>query len=247
MSKKLSQQAIVFLPSGELTSHSKDFLARSLRKLGMDYRLEILRLQLEHQVSLGATDISMIATTARDLFNSSNRWEPLNESDLLLLQAAYNVWKPLGADHKTYCVLGELLVRELEKEKKVEERRAVVEKRWKYCLETLGPLHHAIVEAGKALGKQDVLEMIWDAYKERYGTSNPVTLKLNKDLVNCSEHKELIIKMYRELFNLSWSLTALGPSHNLMIRLGTTLVLKVCRDDVKELEVLHNIMFQELQ
>ena len=246
-SKELSRQAVAFLPSGELTSHSIDFLARSLRKLGTEYRLEILRLHLEHQVSLGATDISMIATTARDLFNSSNSGEPLNESDLLLLQTAYNVWKPLGADHMTYRVLGELLVRELEKGKKVEERRAVVEKRWKHCLETLGPFHHATVEASKALGKQDVLEIIWDAHKERYGTSDPVTLKLGEDLANSSENKELTIKMYRELFNLSWASTALGPSHDLTIRLGTTLVLKVCGDDDKEPEVLHNRMFQGLR
>ena len=80
--KEVSRQAIVFVPSGELTSHSKAFLEKSYRKLGTEYRLETLRLQLEHQMSLGATDISTIAATARDLIDSSNRWKPLSESDL---------------------------------------------------------------------------------------------------------------------------------------------------------------------
>ena len=206
--KEVSRQAIAFLPNGELTSHSKNFLDRSYRKLGTEYRLEILRLQLEHQISLGATDLSTIATTARDLFNSSNRWKLLNESDLLLLRAAYNVWKPLGADNKTSHVLGDLLIRELERGKKVEEIQAIMEERWKHCLETLGPLHHATVEAGKALGTQDILEMAWDAHKEQYGTSDPVTLKLGEDLADSSKDKELTIKMYRELFNFSWASTA---------------------------------------
>ena len=246
--KKVSRQAVAFLPSGELTSHSKNFLERSYRKLGTENRLEILRLQLEHQISLGAIDLSTIATTARDLFNPSNRYrKPLKESDLLLLRAAYNVWKHLGADNKTSHVLRNLLIGELERGEKVEETQAIMEERWKHCLETLGPLHHATVEAGKALGKQDVLEMIWDAHKEQYGTSDPVTLKLGEDLADSSEHKELTIKMYRELFNFSWASTALGPSHDLTIRPGTTLVLKVCWDDDKEPDILHNRMFQGLQ
>ena len=122
-----------------------------------------------------------------------------------------------------------------------------MEERWKHCLETLGPLHHATVEAGKTLGSLDVLETIWDAHKQRYGTSDAVTLKLGQDLANSSKDKELTIKMYRELFNFSWASTALGPSHDLTIKFGTTLVLKVCWDDDKEPEVLHKRMFQGLQ
>ena len=244
-SKEVSRQVAAFLPSGELTSHSKDFIERSYRKLGTEYRLEGLRLQLEHQISLGTIDLSTIATTAQDLFNSSNRW--MNEKDLLLLRAAYNVWKPLGADNKTSRVLGDLLIRELERGKKLEERQAIMEERWKRFLGTLGPLHHATVEAGKALGKQDVLDVIWNAHKEQYGTSDPVNLKFGEDLANCSKHKEVTIKMYRELFNLSWASAALGPSHGLTVRFGTALVRQVSSHDDKEPDILHNRMLQGLQ
>ena len=246
-SKEVSRQAVAFLPSGELTPRSKNFLERSYRKLGMEYRLEMLRLQLEHQISLGATDLSTIATTARDLFNLFDTWKPSNESEFLLLRAAYNVWKPLGADNNTSRDLGDLLIRELDREKKVEEIQAIMEDRWKHCLEILGPLDHITVEAGKALGKQDVLDMIWDAHKEQYGISDPVTLKLGEDLANCSKHKEVTIEMYRELFNFGSASAALGPSHELTIRFGTALVSQVCWHDDKEPEILHNRMLQGLQ
>ena len=65
---------------------------------------------------------------------------------------AYKVWTPLGPDNMTARFLGDLLIRELDRGKKVEERQEIMEERWKHCLETLDHLHQATVEAGKTLG-----------------------------------------------------------------------------------------------
>ena len=245
--EQVSRQAVAFLPSGELTSRSTSFLERLYRKLGKDHRLGILRLQLGHQTSLGPTDLSTIANTAQALSDSSNACKPLDESGLLLLRAAYDAWKPAGADNPTSRTLGDILIRELDKSKKVIERQVMLEERWEDCLAVLGPLHHATIAAAKALGKQDVLENIWDAHKERYGNSDPVTLKVGEDLADNCKHKELTIKMYRELFEFSWASTTLGPSHDLTIRFGTNLIRQVYRNDDKEPTSLHNRMFQGLQ
>ncbi|KAL2051053.1 hypothetical protein ABVK25_008647 [Lepraria finkii] len=132
-----------------------------------------------------------------------------------------------------------------------EEKQALLEERWKNYVTMLGLLHEATIQAGKALGKDDGLEEIWNAQKERLGRSDPVTLKVGEDLALCCRRsdrlKTLAIKVYRELLEISWATDHLGPTHSMTLGFGTTLVGELFREDDKEPNLLHNRMFLALQ
>ena len=250
-SNDLSRQAVSFLPNGELTPHSASFLERVSRKLGKGHQLQILQLQFEHQIQLGAVDASTIAVTAQELFNPYRSRSSDNAESIPLLRTAYDVWKPKGADNNTTRILGDILLKELDWHRMTDEKQGLLEERWKDCVTMLGLLHDATIQAGKALGKEDGLEEIWNAHKERLGRSDPVTLKVGEDLALCCRRndrlKTLAIKMYRELFEISWATDHLGPTHGMTLRFGTILVDELCREDEKEPNLLHNRMFLALQ
>ncbi|KAK3170317.1 hypothetical protein OEA41_009704 [Lepraria neglecta] len=250
-SNDLSRQAVSFLPNGELTPHSASFLQRVPRKLGKGHQLQILQLQFEHQIQLGAVDTSTIAVTAQELFNPYRSRSSDNAESIPLLRTAYDVWKPKGADNNTTRILGDILLKELDWHRMTDEKQGLSEERWKDCVTMLGLLHDATIQAGKALGKEDGLEEIWNAHKERLGRSDPVTLKVGEDLALCCRSndrlKPLAIKMYRELFEISWATDHLAPIHGMTLRFRTTLVGELFWEDDKEPNLLHNRMFLALQ
>lgn len=213
--------------------------------------MQILQLQFEHQIQLGAVDASTIAVIAQELFNPYRSSSSDNVESIPLLRIAYEVWKPKGANHNTNRILGDVLLKKLDWHRMNEEKQALLEERWKNYVTMLGLLHDATIQAGKALGKDDGLEEIWNAHKERLGRSYPVTLKVGEDLALCCRRsdrlKTLAIKMYRELLEIIWATDHLGPTHSMALGFGTTLVGELFREDDKEPNLLHNRMFLALQ